>query len=287
MTALAVAMAHEPRRWTDDEVRLVENVATLVRSALESAHVQQRERNIAQQLQAAQQPPLPEGIPGLELGHQSRAALLDEAEVGGDFFDVFVLEKGCTALVVGDLSGKGLAAAAQVATVRNMLRFAVYNGRTLAQGIATLNRTLVDNNLIEGFATLFAGCYDSGVQTLTYVNCGQESALVRRAATGHVEELEATGPVLGGMEGAQFEERVISLCAGDVLAVFTDGLTEAGPNRKELLEVSGVAALLARQHPGGHSASSLAERLVAGVDAYAQGGIRDDVCLLVGIVKES
>jgi PAS domain S-box-containing protein len=283
---LGVAMADAPRAWTDAEVAFAERVATETRSALEVVRQQQRERNIAQQLQSALQPSLPDpgAVPGLELGHQSRVAL-DEAEVGGDFYDVFPLEKGCTALVVGDVSGKGLAAAAQVATVRNMLRFALYNGRTLDEAIATLNHTLVENDLIEGFATLFVGCYDSGERTLTYVNCGQEPALLRRASTGQVEELGSTGPVLGGFaEQAQFEERVEVLSPGDVLAVFTDGLTAAGPSRADMIGVEGVASLLG-QHTQDESASSLAERLVADVDAYAQGGIRDDVCLLVGIVK--
>jgi PAS domain S-box-containing protein len=286
VASLRVAMTTGPRAWTPEEVALVESVATLVRSALESARAQQREHNIAQQLQTALQPPVPETVPGLELGHQSRAAL-DEANVGGDFLDVFLLDKGCTALVVGDLSGKGLAAAAQVATVRNMLRFALYNGRTLDEALTALNRTLVENHLIQGFATLFVGCYDSGERTLTYVNCGQEPALLRRAAMGQVEELEPTGPVLGSFtEAARFEEQVIALSPGDALAVFTDGLTEAGPNRREMMGVSGVASLLAR-HAEGESASDLAQRLVADVDAYARGGVRDDVALLVGIVKGS
>jgi serine phosphatase RsbU (regulator of sigma subunit) len=151
-----------------------------------------------------------------------------------------------------------------------------------------LNRTLVENKLIDGFATLFVGCYDSGERTLTYVNCGQEPALLRRVATGKVEELEATGPVLGGFEEARFEEQVVALFPGDALAIFTDGLTEAGPSRTDMIGVAGIADLLARrqqQYPGEESASALAQRLVAGVDAYARGGVRDDVALLVGVVS--
>jgi sigma-B regulation protein RsbU (phosphoserine phosphatase) len=287
VASLRVAMTTGPRAWTPEEVALVESVATLVRSALESARVQQREHNIAQQLQEALQPPLPGTVPGLTLAQHHRAAL-DEANVGGDFFDVFLLDKGCTALVVGDLAGKGLAAAAQVATVRNMLRFALYNGRTLDEAVTALNRTLVENDLIQGFATLFVGAYDSGERTLTYVNCGQEPALVRRASTGDVEELGSTGPVLGGFtKEVEFEERVVSLSPGDALAIFTDGLTEAGPTRADMIGDAGIAALLAHPSTREESAPSLARRLIVGVDAYARGGIRDDVCLLVAIVKGS
>ena len=103
-------------------------MAALTRSASEAARVQQRERNIATQLQQALQPAVPETIAGLSLAHYYEAAL-DEAGVGGDFYDVYAVDKGCTALIVGDLSGKGLAAASQVATVRNMLRAVLYLGR--------------------------------------------------------------------------------------------------------------------------------------------------------------
>jgi len=271
------------------------------RKALETERdcLAERERNIARQLQAALTPSIPERVPGMALTRHYQAAL-DEAGVGGDFYDVFPVEKGCTALVVGDVSGKGLAAAAQVATVRNMLRYALYRARTLSGALEGLNALLTEQGLLSGFATLFVGAYDSGAGTLTYVNCGQEPALVRCAATGVVEELPPTGPVLGSLEGAVFAEGVAALGPGDVLAVFTDGLTEVGPTRLEMLGIEGMAALLGQPvssdalsdapFKGNWQAADLAERLrvhlIGGVDRFAQGGVmRDDMCLLVGVVE--
>ena len=126
MTALAVAMSGGPRAWTANEVGLVEAIAAQTRAAVEAARTQERERKIAETLQDALLPPTPPLLPGLSLAHFYRPAL-DEAGVGGDFYDVFDVQEGCTALVVADLSGKGLAAASQTALVRNMLRFALYN----------------------------------------------------------------------------------------------------------------------------------------------------------------
>jgi sigma-B regulation protein RsbU (phosphoserine phosphatase) len=290
-------MADQTRAWTPDEVDLVEAVAEQTRTALATAHVTQREHAIATQLQAALQPAPPGAVPGLALAEHYLPAL-DEAEIGGDFYDVFSTDKGVTYLAVGDLSGKGLAAAAQVATVRNMLRFALYqasyNGHSVARPLMSLNRTLADHGLLTGFATLFVGRYDGASGTLTYANAGQEPGLLWRAATGHIEELAATGPVLGMAESGDFDERTVTLTHGDVLAVFTDGLTEAGPNRRELLGVAGVAALLqgiagARpaDQPAPEAARATVTRLIADVDTYAHGGVRDDVCLLVGVVENS
>jgi len=247
---------------------------------IERARISEREHKIAEQLQKALQPAVPKQVPGLELADYYQPAL-EEAGVGGDFVDVFAADKGVTFLVVGDLSGKGLAAASQVAVVRNMLRFALYNGRTLAGPVTTLSQTLVDNDLLTGFATLFVGRYEASSRRLTYVNCGQDAALIRRAATGQVEDLAPTGAVLGGFSDAAFAESTAQLEPGDILAIFTDGLTEAGPNRSSLLTADGVAAFL-RASPT-ESAQAVVSHLIQEVDSYAQSGIRDDQCLLVGI----
>jgi sigma-B regulation protein RsbU (phosphoserine phosphatase) len=259
--------------------------------------LQQRERNIATQLQEALIPSEPSNLPGLTLASFYRPALVDEASVGGDFFDVFGVENECTALVVGDLSGKGLTAASQVAVVRNMLRYAVYTSRTLVEAISTLNHVLAVQDLLTGFATLFVGAYDHAQRTLTYVNCGQEPGLLWRKATGIVEELPPTGPVLGGFEEGFFRETIVPLAPGDVLALFTDGLTEVGPTRKKFLEVEGVSDLLrhccaanAEQTDDGEpgaGAHFIRDSLINGVDAFARNGIRDDIALLVGIIRDS
>lgn len=256
----------------------------------ERERITQREHKIAEQLQEALQPPLPQSVPGLTLADYYRPAL-EEAGVGGDFADVFAADKGLTYLVVGDLSGKGLAAASQVSIVRNMLRFALYNGRTLAGPITTLNRTLADNELLTGFATLFVGRYEASERLFSYVNCGQDAGLILRGATGQVEPLPPTGPVLGGFAGATFTEESVRLAPGDVLALFTDGLTEAGPTRTALLTGDGVASLLAEtgagagwEASGPDRAEAVVKYLMDGVDAYAESGIRDDQCLLVAVV---
>ncbi len=254
----------------------------------ERARLAERERNIASQLQAALTPIIPAQVPGMALAKYYEAALA-EAAVGGDFYDVFPIEKGCTALLVGDLAGKGLAAAAQVATVRNMLRYALHRARTLVGALEGLNALLVEQGLLSGFATLFVGAYESEPGMLTYVNAGQEPALVRRAATGEVESLWPTGPVLGVDENAVFTEQTIGLASGDALVIFTDGLTEVGPSRREMLNIEGVERLLAAapawEKDAAQQAEAIALWLVNRVDAVAGDGIaRDDMCVLVGVV---
>jgi serine phosphatase RsbU (regulator of sigma subunit) len=283
MASLTVAMAQSARAWTADQVSLIATVATQTRSAIEEARLRERERNIAERLQDALRPVLPDPVAGFDVKAHYEPAL-EEASIGGDFFDVFSLDDKRSALVVADLSGKGLAAAAQIATVRHMLRTLLYQQGTtaLARAVRTVNDLLTEHELLSGFATLFVGVYDADRLALTFVNAGQEPGLLLRAATGQVEQLESTGALLGGFPGANYEERRLCLASGDTLAVFTDGLTEAGPTRQNFLEVDGVARLLQQSVSPRSTAAGIVSRLMAGVKAFATPeGIRDDVCLLV------
>jgi PAS domain S-box-containing protein len=289
---LCAAMADGRREWTAEEVSLVQMVAALIRTAVEAARVAERERTIATHLQAALTPPIPASVPGLALTKYYEATLA-EALVGGDFYDVFTLKSDCTVLVVGDLSGKGLEAAAQVATVRNMLRYALYSSRKIVGALHSLNSLLIEQHLLTGFATLFVAVYDDETGTLAYANCGQEPALVRRAA-GAVEPLSATGPVLGVSVNATFKEGTVTLGTGDALVVFTDGLTDCGMSRQEMLGIDGVAALLAPSYTleETQSAESLGQavalRLIEGAGMASPDGLpQDDICILVAVAKDA
>ena len=289
ITAFWVAMADTPRSWAPEEVSLAATVAALTCAAMQAAQATERERNIAAQLQAALTPTIPTRIPGMALAKYYEAAL-EEANVGGDFYDVFPILQNRTALIVGDLMGKGLAAASQVGTVRNMLRYALYRSRTVAGALRSLNSLVVGQSLLTDFATLFVGVYDSSDGMLRYVNCGQEPALVRRVS-GLVEHLTSTGPALGLFESTDFEEKTVALGTGDSLAVFTDGLTEVGRSRTQMLGIEGVAALLRASltpeetESAERMAEVLALRLAEGVEAAAHGGAPDDVCILVAVVE--
>ena len=286
MTALVVAMSDTTRDWHADEVSLMETIAAQTRVAVEALRLQQREHHIATALQEALMPTLPDSVPGLDLAAFYKPAL-EESSLGGDFHDVFPLDKGLFALIVGDVSGKGLAAAAQVATVRQMLRYALYLGtarsQSLSQSVSELNQQIVAHELLSGFVTLFVGIYDASASTLAYVSCGQEPALLRRAQ-GTVDELPPTGPVMGMDIDALYTHAALTLEAGDVLAIYTDGLSEAGRGQGDLLGVEGIAALLTAAPRG--PAKAQVTSVMQGVTAHAQGSLHDDACLLVAVAQD-
>lgn len=237
-----------------------------------------RERNIAAQLQDALQPPLPAFVPGLEIGSFTRPAL-QEAQVGGDFFDIFPLDKELYAVVISDVSGKGLAAAAQLALIRNSLRTTLYLSQRPAEAAASLNAIVTAHDLLIGFVTAFVGVYDAATGRITYASCGHEPGLIRRAADGTVAELETTGPPLGVDQNAVYSDRTITLTSGDTLLLYTDGLSEAGPTRRDLLGTAGLTRLFAAL-PLDASAPTQAETLVRQAGDYANGRFHDDIAVL-------
>jgi PAS domain S-box-containing protein len=274
--------------------------AKIVRDLTERRLHEQRKHTVAIQLQASVQPAAPTAMPGLALRTCSRPAHR-ELSVGGDFFDVFGLGDGRSVLSVGDVSGKGVEAASQVATVRNMLRFACYNsslqaaspddGPALVEAITALNRTLTGQELLAGLVTLFVGLFDPQARTLTYVNCGQEAALLHRAATGQGEALRDTGPLLGLEQDSVFTARQVSLSARDVLTIFTDGLTDIGPARTQMWGEEGVQerlqdTLATLDGLGAQRAAELiAARLTQAVDDQPPENVPDDICVLIAVAE--
>ncbi len=278
-TALCVAMAHQSREWTPDEVALVEAVATQTQTALEAALLSRREHAIAQQLQAALQPKLPQQIPGMSIGAFTKAAL-QESEVGGDFMDLFPLDKEIYAIVVGDVSGKGLAAAQQLALIRNSLRTTLYLSRSASQAVSSLNDIVTAHDLLVGFVTAFVGIYDAADGTVSYASCGHEPALVRRADRSVETLASASDPPLGVDQNAVYTENIVTLSSGDTLLVYTDGISEAGPSRRDLLGTDGLKSLF-QSVSCEIGMQECAETLVGKAEGYAGGAFRDDVAVLL------
>ena len=178
------------------------------------------------------------------------------------------------------MSGKGLAAAAQLAAVRNMLRGVLFQYRDAAAAVSSLNTVMTAHDLLTGFVTLFVGLYDVYTGQITYASCGHEPGLAHHAGLGLVERLEPTGLPLGVSESAEYEERTVTLLAGDMLLLYTDGLSEAGPTRLDLLGTEGLTRLLLRQADQVDVRKG-AMQIVGEAHAYAQGVFRDDVCALL------
>lgn len=245
------------------------------------------EQRIAATFQRALLPEIPpRAFSGLELTTRYAAAS-QEALVGGDFFDAFRLNADLVALVVGDVSGKGLAAAARTAEIKYALRAYLRETPEPGTALASLSAFLYDNqSLGDGtdetggsvFVTLAVVVVHSGTGAAQAAAAGAEPPLLL-SASGHAEAIPAQGPLPGMTREATYPSTAFTLKAGDTLVLVTDGITEArcGP---EFLDYDGLIRL-AQDGAAVASLSDMGEAILAGARAFAQGSLHDDVCLLL------
>ncbi len=269
-----------PRAWTGDEIALLTAITDLLAPALENARRYAREHRVAEMLSSAFLTDMPPLLPGLALASSYEAGM-EEAQVGGDYYDAFSLPDGRVALVIADVSGKGLEAAIQTATVKYSLRAFATEAGAPSLVLDRLNRTLRNDSagLGEHFVTLFYAVFDPATGRLTYASAGHETLLIKRASGG-TTILDATGPILGVVDHAyrQADER---LHLDDSLLLYTDGLTEArAADTRSLLNLDRVIEAV-NSAPRELGPGELAARLQRLAQDWSRDRPQDDMALLV------
>ena len=219
----------------------------------------------------------------LDIAIRYRAGDAD-ALIGGDFYDVFEISPSRFAIVVGDVCAKGFAAAAEVAALRNMVRYALYSDPRITNTLTELNRILIEHRLLTNSATLFVAIFDSRSCQLRYASCGHEpAAVIRNTTPPRVEMLLPNGPVIGTKLDNPIGSALCELQPGDTLIVFTDGLLHGDPTR--LGENSVANVLKATEDVGTHAtATEIVARILGDVCWRSDVRNADDVCLLVAKV---
>lgn len=261
-----------PKDYTigPDETEALSVLAAQSSVAISNAQRFERQRIVARSLQdgllSADMPTMAE----CDIGAVYEAAS-GEADVGGDFYDVFELTKDRFALVVGDVSGKGAEAAAQTAIAKYMLRAFAMRDPSPSSVLFHLNNALVRGYGEDRFATAVYGLFDSKAHSATIAVAGHPSPLVYRADGEEIEVVEAEGSLLGVFEDQQYQSKTFDLYPGDVFLVYTDGLTEARGegDSKELYGRSRVEDSLTRHCTGG-SAAEIARRVFQDATASAR-----------------
>jgi len=214
-------------RFFADAAAIAIEKAMLHRRLLEKEQLDAQLR-VAHEVQSRLLPGSPPPVPGYDLGGLS----LPSSEIGGDYFDFLPLANGDLALVIADVSGKGVPAALVMATFRALLRTQARGGASPARTAAAVNRLLKQSSVSRAFVTGVYGILEPASGRFTYVNCGHLAPLLVRRRGG-TAELEASGPLLGVFERARFASRSVTMAPGDTLVMFTDGVVEATDRRDE------------------------------------------------------
>lgn len=188
----------------------------------------QAELQIAAEIQQSFMPDVIPDLANFQVAGRSVMA----REVGGDFFDVIPFEvmtirKGVLGLLVADVSGKGVPAALFMALSRIVVRVNAQWHRDVAKAITASNRIITQDSKAGMFITLFYGVLSESDRTLSYVNAGHNPPLVYRARDRSVGSLLPTGIILGAVDDWTFTQETVPIGPGDVVLMYTDGVTEA------------------------------------------------------------
>ncbi|HUV05763.1 MAG TPA: SpoIIE family protein phosphatase [Armatimonadota bacterium] len=253
------------------------NITDHVRAAQQLRDSYERERRIAETLQKSLLPSVEVEVEGFSLAARYRAAL-EEAEVGGDFYDVFRLGDRRLALVIGDVSGKGLGAAVHTAMARYMLRAYAHESAEPGRVLQQLNEAMCTHVPEELFVTIFYGVLDTAARTLTYANAGHDEPLLYDCEGGCTARLEVTGPASGVIPGGAYAERTIELSPGDVLLLYTDGITDARSGL-HFFGIDGLAEILAAN--SSRSESCIVDAVYQAAIELGEGDLGDDAAVLV------
>jgi phosphoserine phosphatase RsbU/P len=284
---IAVLTAYNKRQgaqFSDEDQRLLAIIAAQSGQVLENARLAEEEKalqqmreevRLASKIQEELLPKTPPQIEGYDIAGASIAAQV----VGGDYFDFIPAEGGRLAVTLGDVSGKGLPASLLMANVQATLR-----GQTLLNPPANVclqraNTLLHRSTSSDKFVTLFYGILDPANHTFTYSNAGHDAPMLF-GADGSMRRLEVGGVVLSILEHFPYDESVLTVSPGDVLVLYSDGVTEAGNKDLEFFSEAKLSQVINENRSA--SAVEIIERIVAAVRVHAAGADQtDDITLVV------
>jgi sigma-B regulation protein RsbU (phosphoserine phosphatase) len=284
--SLGPKLSEEP--YTETDIRLLQAIAWQMGLALENARlvtslaaeaaareIANRELEIAREVQERLFPQNYPAIAGLDCAGYCRPA----RGVGGDYYDFLQLEDGRLGIAIGDVSGKGIAAALLMASLQASLRGQAAAGvHDLSSLMHNVNKLVYEASTSNRYATFFYGEYDAVTRRFSYVNAGHNPPLILRG--GEVLRLEADGPVVGLLAGARYGQSECVLQAGDVFVAFTDGISEALNEQEEEWEEERFipAAQVCREL----SAKEMIQSIFREADAFTGAAKQyDDMTLLV------
>lgn len=284
--ALGPKKSEEP--YSRRDRGLLESVASQTALALENARLTRevadeaarrerihRELEIAREVQERLFPQNPPGIAGLDYTGVCRPA----QSIGGDYYDFFLSANGQLTIAVGDICGKGVPAALLMAGLQASLRGLCAGGvADLGDLLTRLNTLVFDATPRNRFATLWCGQYDPSTRILRYASAGHSDALVARSS-GALELASCRGLALGLTRSARYEFGTLELHPGDLLAVCTDGVTEARSASGEEFGDAAWAQLVDQSR--GMAAAAFIGRALKSIDEFARGAEQHDDITLV------
>jgi len=275
-------------RVSEHDLRLLVGFANQAAIALENARLYEEalekqrleeEINVAANIQTRL---LPETLP--ELDHYELAALSQPSRgIGGDYYDIIDMGDGRMWIALGDVCGKGIPAALTMATLRTLFRSQLDHAQPLADMMQHVSEGLFNATAPEVFATFFFGVLDLNTQTFTYVNAAHPFPVLARES-GETIELKGAG-IPAGLDPIMaiepYAEHSITLTNGDVLVIYSDGVSEAGARTGDMFDEPRIHELTKAHRESG--ANAVQNAICTAVETFMNGQAMDDDLTLVAL----
>jgi serine phosphatase RsbU (regulator of sigma subunit) len=273
------------REFTARDETILTQLAALAGVAISNAQLYERERTIAQTLQRSLRPGALPSVPGLSAAVRFHPAG-ESVELGGDFYDLYQAGGGAWAALIGDVQGKGPDAAAVTALARHTLRAAAAYEERPSRVLAMLHRALREQRTDGRFCTVAqARLMIAEGRVRVELACGGHPLPLVVHPDGGVEPVGRLGTLLGTDIQPQLFDVAIELGPGDVLVLYTDGVTEVRRRRREVFGLAELTDLLADS--GGLPPDAVVDRIEAAVLAASDGRLRDDMAVLaLGLTQD-
>jgi sigma-B regulation protein RsbU (phosphoserine phosphatase) len=274
--------------FTEDHVQTLMILGAHLAVSLENARLYERlardEARMERELTAAQrlQNALLRPVPSIDFGLDITARILSAREVCGDLYDFLSYGTQQLGIALGDVSGKGSAAALYGAVATGILRSLSPHKLQPAELLRQLNQLVSDRRVDGRYMTICFATWQKGRHQLRVANAGQTQPLLWK--DGHVEQLKLTGFPIGIFDDATYDEWSVKLSQGDILVFYSDGLTEASNREGKFFGTGRLKTIL--EQGTKLSSAELADRMLEEVQEYTEGGaITDDRTLVVMKVK--
>ena len=271
-------------RFTEDHLKVLTTLASVAAIRVENARLIEarlererfeRELALASEIQQRFQPTAPPHVDGYELQGISFPCY----EIGGDYYDFIEREDGRLVIALGDVSGKGTAAALLMSSLHAAIHAQSASHDSLVATISAVNRYLADNIPANRFVTLFYAELDPESGALSFLNAGHNPPLIVHSA-GTVEQLASGGLPLGIKRDAEYREGRTQLQHGDVLVIYSDGVTEAVSPTGEEFGATRLYEVVSRNIEA--SAAGIRDRIESSLTKFAQGtSAADDITLVI------
>ena len=260
--------------------RLREHIREITRATAEKER-NATELSIATKIQTSMLPFVFPPFPGRENEFDLFASVRPAKEVGGDFYDFFFIDDDHFAVIIADVSGKGIPAAMFMAITKTLIKNQLQSGLPLTETMEVINRQLCNNNIADMFVTLWGGVLEISSGRLEFINAGHNPPLLRRSKQDFVFLKTPPDLVLAGLDSTIYHSRETVLENGDTLFLYTDGITEAADAQHNFYGDERLREFLAIH--GELSVRELLLRLFLDIEAFVSGTEQSDDITMLGL----